>query len=157
MKQIRDHDQEMGHDGKKFLEELNVKEPSLKQNCDPSRLISEPDPYGELMSMFLKNQLYNELEFKLAIRSKNIEVLPAEPLPIKPSHKLEQKLEKQHDNYEQKAKELLSVIWNEKTEFHSPATLKLEDLPELYIQEDDEKISTSRLKAVLKKEVELAV
>uniref|UniRef100_UPI004033F6CC sorbin and SH3 domain-containing protein 2 isoform 2 n=1 Tax=Danio rerio TaxID=7955 RepID=UPI004033F6CC len=149
MKQIRDHEQEMGHDGKQFIEELNVKEQTLKQNSDPSSLISEPDPYGELMSMFLKNQLYNELEFKLAIRSKNIanqEVLPAEPLPIKPSSKLEQKLEKQHDNYEKKAEELLSVIWNEKTEFHSPATLQWEDLPELYIQEDDEKICTSGLK-----------
>nr|XP_021331877.1 sorbin and SH3 domain-containing protein 1 isoform X2 [Danio rerio] len=156
MKQIRDHEQEMGHDGKQFIEELNVKEQTLKQNSDPSSLISEPDPYGELMSMFLKNQLYNELEFKLAIRSKNIanqEVLPAEPLPIKPSSKLEQKLEKQHDNYEKKAEELLSVIWNEKTEFHSPATLQWEDLPELYIQEDDEKICTSGLK----EEVVLAV
>lgn len=150
-----------GNDGKKFLEDMYLKEQSLKQNYDPSMLINEPDPYGELMSMFLKNQLYNELEFLLANRSKNManQALPDKPLSISASHKSEIILAKHHDIYEKKAEELLSEILNEKTEFYSPvAAIKCEELPELYIkEEDDETNNRSGLETVSKKEVEHAV
>ncbi len=151
-----------GNDGKKFLEDMYLKEQSLKQNYYPSSLINEPDPYGELMSMFLKNQLYNELEFRLANRSKNManqEVLPDKPLSISASHKSEITLDKHHDIYEKRAEELLSVILNEKTEFYSPvAAIKCEELPELYIkEEDDETNNRSGLETISKKEVEHAV
>ncbi len=114
----------------------------MKQNYDPSKLINVPDPYGELMSMFLKNQLYNELEFRLANRSKNManqEALPDKPLSISASHKSENILDKHHDIYEKRAEELLSVILNEKTEIYSPvAAIKWEELHELYIKEEDD-------------------
>lgn len=165
MKRITDHNQDLerkGHDGKKFLEDMHLKEQTLKQNYDPSKLINEADPYGELMSMFLKNQLYNELQFKLGIRSKNKanqEVLPDKPMSISPSHKSENILDKRHDIYEKKAEEVLSVILNEKTEFYSPvAAIKWEELPELYIkEEDDETNNRSGLETVSNKEVEHAV
>lgn len=151
-----------GNDGKKFLEDMYLKEQSLKQNYDPSSLINEPDPYGEIMTMFLKNQLYNELEFRLANRSKNManrEALPDKPLSISASHKSENILDKHHDINEKKAVELLSVILNEKTEIYSPvAAIKWEELPELYIkEEDDETNNRSGLETVSKKEVEHAV
>lgn len=168
MKWITDYNQQLlrtkrkEHDGKKLLEDMYVNEHSLKQNYDPSRPISEPDPYGELMSTFLKNQLHNELKCRLANRSKNIaiqDVLPDRPMSISSIHKSENKLDQHHDIFEKKAEELLSVILNEKTDFYSPvAALKWEELPELYIQEeDDETISRSALEAVSKKEVQHAV
>ncbi|XP_050962917.1 sorbin and SH3 domain-containing protein 2 isoform X3 [Labeo rohita] len=162
VKRITDHNQDLerkGHDGKKFLEDMHLKEQTLKQNYDPSKLINEADPYGELMSMFLKNQLYNELQFKLGIRSKNKanqEVLPDKPMSISPSHKSENILDKRHDIYEKKAEEVLSVILNEKTEFYSPvAAIKWEELPELYIkEEDDETNNRSGLETVSNKEAD---
>ncbi|XP_052401199.1 uncharacterized protein LOC127948652 isoform X2 [Carassius gibelio] len=165
VKQITDHNQALlgmerkGHDGKKFLEDMYLKEQSLKQNHDPSQLINKPDPHGELMSMFLKNQLYNELEFRLASRSKNMakrEVLPDKPLSISASHKSENILDKHHDIYEKKAEELLSVLLNEKTEIYSPVeAIKWEELPELYIkEEDDETNNRSGLEMVSKKEAD---
>ncbi|XP_051750999.1 sorbin and SH3 domain-containing protein 2 isoform X2 [Ctenopharyngodon idella] len=168
MKWITDQNQQLlrmkqkEHDGKKLLEDMYVKEQSLKQNYNPSRIISEPDPYGELMSMFLKKQLQNELECRLANRSKNIaiqDVLPDRSLSISSSHKSENKLDKHHDIYEKKAEELLSVILNEKTELYSPVSaIKWEELPELYIkEEDDEVINRSALEAVSRKEVQHAV
>ncbi len=168
VKRITDHNQALlimekkGPDGKKFLEDMYLKEQSLKQNYDPSKLINVPDPYGELMSMFLKNQLYNELEFRLANRSKNManqEALPDKPLSISASHKSENILDKHHDIYEKRAEELLSVILNEKTEIYSPvAAIKWEELHELYIkEEDDETNNRSGLETVSKKEVEHAV
>ncbi|XP_051751024.1 sorbin and SH3 domain-containing protein 1 isoform X5 [Ctenopharyngodon idella] len=165
MKWITDQNQQLlrmkqkEHDGKKLLEDMYVKEQSLKQNYNPSRIISEPDPYGELMSMFLKKQLQNELECRLANRSKNIaiqDVLPDRSLSISSSHKSENKLDKHHDIYEKKAEELLSVILNEKTELYSPVSaIKWEELPELYIkEEDDEVINRSALEAVSRKEAD---
>ncbi|XP_026059662.1 sorbin and SH3 domain-containing protein 2-like isoform X4 [Carassius auratus] len=165
VKQITDHNQALlgmerkGHDGKKFLEDMYLKEQSLKQNHDPSQLLNKPDPHGELMSMFLKNQLYNELEFRLASRSKNMakrEVLPDKPLSISASHRSENILDKHHDIYEKKAEELLSVLLNEKTEIYSPVeAIKWEELPELYIkEEDDETNNRSGLEMVSKKEAD---
>ncbi|XP_016097300.1 sorbin and SH3 domain-containing protein 2 [Sinocyclocheilus grahami] len=162
VKQITDHNQELlrmeqkSHDGIKLLKDMYLKEQSLVQKYDPSRLINEPDPYGELMSMFLKNQLYNELEFRLGNRSKsmaNQEALPNKPLSISPSHKSENTLVKHHDIHKKKA-ELLSVILNKKTEFDGPvAAIKWEELPELYIkEEDDETNNRSGLETVSKKE-----
>jgi len=164
MKWITDCNQELlrtkrkEHDGKKLLEDMYVKEHSLKQSYDSSRPISEHDPYGELTLTFLKNQLHNELQCRLTNRSKNIPIQDVLP-DISSSHKSENKLDKHHDICEKKAEELLSVILNEKTEFYSPvAALKWEGLPELYIQEeDDETVSRSALEAVSKKEVQHAV
>uniref|UniRef100_A0A8C2B0R0 Osteoclast-stimulating factor 1 n=1 Tax=Cyprinus carpio TaxID=7962 RepID=A0A8C2B0R0_CYPCA len=163
VKRITDHNQALlrmerkGHDGKKFLEDMYLKEQSLKQNYDPSKLINKPDPYDELMSMFLKNQLYNELELRLASRSKNNrEVLADKSMSFSASHKSENILDKHHDIYEKKAEELLSVILNEKTEIYSPvAAIKWEELPELYIkEEEDETNNRSGLESVSKKEAD---
>uniref|UniRef100_A0A9J7X934 Osteoclast-stimulating factor 1 n=1 Tax=Cyprinus carpio carpio TaxID=630221 RepID=A0A9J7X934_CYPCA len=163
VKRITDHNQALlrmerkGHDGKKFLEDMYLKEQSLKKNYDPSKLINKPDPYDELMSMFLKNQLYNELELRLASRSKNNrEVLADKSMSFSASHKSENILDKHHDIYEKKAEELLSVILNEKTEIYSPvAAIKWEELPELYIkEEEDETNNRSGLESVSKKEAD---
>lgn len=156
MKWITDQNQQLlkmkqkEHDGKKLLVDMYVKEQSLKQNYNPSRIISEPDPYGELMSMFLKKQLQNELECRLASRSKNIAIQDAltadKSLSMSSSHKSENKLEKQHDIYEKKTEEL------------PVSAIKWEELPELYIkEEDDEVINRSALEAVSRKEVQHAV
>uniref|UniRef100_A0A9J8AY05 Osteoclast-stimulating factor 1 n=1 Tax=Cyprinus carpio carpio TaxID=630221 RepID=A0A9J8AY05_CYPCA len=165
VRQITDHNQELlrmeqkSHDGIKLLKDMYLKEQSLKQKYDPSRLINEPDPCGELMLMFLKKQLYNELEFRLGNRSKNManqEALPDKPLPISPSHKSENILDKHHDIHKKKAEELLSVILNEKTVFDGPvAAIEWEELPELYIkEEDDETNNRSGLETVSKKEAD---
>lgn len=167
MKWITDQNQQLlrmkqkEHDGKKLLEDMYVKEQNLKQNYNLSRIISESDPYGELMSMFLKKQLQNELECRLANRSKNIaiqDVLPDRSLSISSNLKSENKLDTHHDICEKKA-ELLSVILNEKTELYSPVSaIKWEELPELYIkEEDDEVINRSALEAVSRKEVQHTV
>lgn len=166
MKWITDQNQQLLRmkrnklDAKNLLEEMYVKEQSLKQNCDPSRLMSKRDAHSELMSMFLKKQLQNELECRLANRSKNKAIQDVLPDgPSSSSHKSENKLDKPHDICEKKAEELRSVNFNEKTELYRPvAALKWEELPELYIQEeDDETIKRSALEAVSKKEVQLAV
>ncbi|XP_043098947.1 sorbin and SH3 domain-containing protein 1 isoform X3 [Puntigrus tetrazona] len=160
VKQITDRNQALlrmerkAGDGKTFLGDM---EQSL--SYDPSRLINEPDPYGELMSMFLKNQLYNELEVRLANRSKNTahrEALLDKPLSSSASHKSENILDKPHDIYEKNAEELLSVILNEKTEICSPVgAIKWEELHELYIrEEDDEANNRSDVETITKKEAD---
>ncbi|XP_051993745.1 uncharacterized protein LOC127651776 [Xyrauchen texanus] len=170
---ILEHNQDLyrrereGCDNKQLFEDLCVKEQSLKQNYDPPRLIGEPDPNGQLMSMYVNNQLPNELKAALVNQSKNIanqELLPKwsesnKLLSISPSHKSENIQDEHHDIYEKMADELPSVILSGKSEFQSPvAALTLERLPELYIQEeDDETINRSGMLAVSKKEVELAV
>ncbi|XP_055061639.2 uncharacterized protein sorbs2a isoform X3 [Misgurnus anguillicaudatus] len=149
-KLISDHNQELFRPVQKL--------PGGGQNYDPSSLITTPDPYDQLM--FLRRQLYNELEVRLANQSASIvnrEVLPdwSKSESISAKQEAVNITDRGHKIYEKKT-ENLSVISNNKSNFHSPITeIKWEGIPELFIQEeDDEIVNRSGLDDVSKKEAD---
>ncbi|XP_076870341.1 sorbin and SH3 domain-containing protein 2 isoform X4 [Brachyhypopomus gauderio] len=130
----------------------------LDQQQDLARLINEPDPYGQLLSMFLNNQLCQEVDkmdrhtplakaspTTLANQSKNLAdvLVPTDwvafdrPLSISLLSKPESPAETGDEFCRKQSEELLSVLLDVSSGTQSPLPESFgQGLPELYIAEE---------------------